>query len=226
MTTVNRLSRVLVALLGIAVLACVAYEAGRRGLADWVSMRARFQVASWAEKPTIPSREQWQRAVDALNGALRLTPEDPSLYDYLGVAYHVAGAAFDPRGQWNVYTEFALLHFQRAAALRPTSPYSWASIAMMKYRLGRVDKELLQALALAMRLGPWEPQVQVMASDLGLALWDRLDEEQRGQIRDNWRRTAVRQADPLWKLAAARKRIDLLCKTSLDALKNRLECIR
>jgi len=225
LTTVNRLFRVLIALLGIAVLTCAAYEAGRRGLADWVSMRARFQVASWTEKRTVPSREQWERAVDALGAALKLTPEDPSLYDHLGVAYDLAAAAFDPKGQWNVYTEFALLHFQQAAILRPTSPYSRASIAMMKFRLGQVDEELFRALALATRLGPWEPQVQIMASDLGLALWDRLDADQKGQIRENWRRTAVRQADQLWRLAVARKRVDLLCKTSLDALKNRLECI-
>jgi len=219
-----RLSRVAIALLGISLLIFAGYEAGRRGLADWVSMRARFQVASWAQKGTVPSHEQWQRAVDALGAALKLAPEDPSLYDHLGAAYELASAAFDPKGQWNVYTEFALLHFQLAATLRPTSPYSWASVAMMKYRLGRVDEDLFKALTLAMRLGPWEPQVQLMASELGLALWERLDEEQRGQIRENWRRTAVRQADQLWKLAVARKRVDILCKTSLEALKNRLEC--
>ena len=224
MTTVNRACRVLIALLGISVLAYAAHEAGRRGLADWVSMRARFQVASWAEKRTVPSREQWQRTVDALSAALKLTPEDPSLYDHLGVAYGLASAAFDPKGQWNVYTEFALLHFQQAAILRPSSAYSWASVAMMKYRLGRIDEDLFKSLALAMRLGPWEPQVQTIASDLGFALWDRLDTGQREQVRENWRRTSVRQADRLLKLAIARKRIDLLCKTSLDALKNRLEC--
>ncbi len=226
MTTVNRLSQVLIALLGIAVPAYAAYEAGRRGLADWISVRARFQVVSWAEKRTVPSQEHWQRAVDALGAAQRLAPEDPSLYDHLGVAYDLAAAAFDPKGRWNVHTEFALLHFQQAAARRPTSPYSWASIATMKYRLGRIDEELFQALALSMRLGPWEPQVQIMVSDLGLALWDRLDTHQKGEIRENWRRTAVRQADQLAKLAIARKRVDLLCKTSLDALKNRLECKR
>ncbi len=101
----------MVALLGITVLAYAAYEAGRRGEADWVSMRARYQVASWAEKRQVPSQERWQRAVDSLNAGLRLTPEDPTLYDYLGLAYELAATAFDPKGQWNVYTEFALLHF-------------------------------------------------------------------------------------------------------------------
>jgi len=226
LTAANRVSRALIALLGIAVLVWAGYEAGRRGLADWISMRARYQVVSWAEKHSVPSQAQWQRAVDALGAALKIAPDDPTLYDHLGVAYQLASAAFDPRGQWNVYAEYSLLYFQRAAALRPTSPYSWASIAMMKYRLGRVDGELFKALALAMRLGPWEPRVQVVVSDLGLALWDRLDEEQRGQIRENWRRTAVRQADQLVRLAIARNRVDIVCKTSLDSLKNRLECKR
>ena len=154
MTIVNRASRVFIALLGMAVLGWAAYEAGRRGLADWVSLRARFQVASWAQKRTVPSQEQWQRAVDALGAAQKLAPEDPSLHDHLGAAYELASAALDPKGQWNVYTEFALLHFQQAAARRPTSPYSWASIATMKYRLGRIDEELSRRLPCPCARGP------------------------------------------------------------------------
>ena len=35
----------------------------------------------------------------------------------------------------------------QAAALRPTSPYSWAGVAVMKYRLGQLDEEFRQAFS-------------------------------------------------------------------------------
>jgi len=221
-----RALRTLIAASGILLLAYTAYEAGRRGLADWNSMRWRHEVIVWTEKRAVPSYDQWRQAVDALNSALRLTPENPSLHDHLGTAYDLGSTAFSPGGKWSVYAEFALLHFRQAAGLRPVSPYSWANVAKTKFRLGQADDELFRALTLAMRLGPWEPGVQIIASDLGLALWDRLDPALKGQVRENWRRTAFRQADQLAKLAIGRKRVDLLCNTSLDALKNRLECMR
>ena len=212
------------AALGLPLLAYAAYEAGRRGLADWTSMRWRYEVTVWSAKRTVPSHEQWQRAVDMFGAALKLNPENPSLYDFLGTAYDLGSVVFFPGGQWSVYSEYALLNFRHAASLRPISPYSWANVATVKYQLGQVDDELFRALALAMRFGPWEPGVQIIVSDLGFAAWDRLTPELQAQIRENWRRTALRQGDRLAALAIARKRVDLLCNTSLDALKNRLKC--
>jgi len=186
-------------------------------------MRARQDVSLWGEKRTPPSAAQWQGAVDALRSALLLTPADPTLQDHLGLAYDLAAAAPAAR-QWPVYREFALLHFREAARLRPTSPYSWANVAQMKYRLGQHDAELARALSLAMRYGPWEPLVQLIASDIGLALWDRLEPALRGELRENWRRTALRQAEALARLGQAHRREKLLCEEALDVLGNRLKC--
>jgi hypothetical protein len=218
------LSRTLIALLGASLLACAAYEAGRRGLADWISMRSRYEVNLWTEKQAAPTFQQWQRAVEALRSALKLAPEDPSLHDHLGVAYEVASATFSPGGRWNVYREFSLVHFRQATVLRPTSPYSWANVALTKYGLGQRDDELYRALAAAMRLGPWEPGVQLITSDLGLLLWEDLAPALKEQVRANWIRTAHRQADPLARLALTRNRLGLLCNISDKSMKKSLKC--
>lgn len=170
-----RASRALIAVLGMSLLAYAAYESARRGLDDWQSTRWSHEVRIWAERRAVPSEDQWQRAVDGLRAALRLAPRDPSLWGSLGFAYDVDSTTFVRSGKWHVYDEYALIHFRQAVSLRPTSPYSWAGVAVMKYRLGQLDEELSRALASAMRLGPWEPGVQMMVSELGLALWDRLD---------------------------------------------------
>ena len=220
----SHLARVAIALACITLLAFAAHDSALRGLADWRSARGRNDIRMWTQGGAVQSQERWQRAVDALREALRLAPQDPALWESLGFAYDIAARNFVPAGGWSVYTEFALIHFRQAAALRPTSPYSWAGVAVMKYRLGQVDEEFRQAFSSAMRLGPWEPGLQLITSDLGLALWDTLDPQLRDEVRENWRRTAVRQADQLAKLALTHGRAGLLCEVSLDALKNRLKC--
>ena len=217
------MARAGIALLGIALLAFAAYDSALRGLADWRSTRGRSDIRTWTQGRSVQSPEQWQRAVDALREALRLAPQDPALWESLGFAYDIGARNFAPRG-WNVYTEFALIHFRQAAALRPTSPYSRVGVAVMKYRLNQLDDEFRQALSSAMRLGPWEPELQLITSGMGLALWDRLDPQLRREMRENWRRTAVRQADPLIKLALSQGRVGVLCAESLEILKNRLKC--
>lgn len=228
-TRLSPVARFAIVLAGITLLVFAAWDSARRGLEDWRSTRGRHDVRMWTEARAVPSQEQWQRAVDALREALRLAPQDPALWDSLGFAYYIGSRNFMPDGGWGgwaVYSEFSLIHFRQAAVLRPTSPYSWARVAAMKYHLGQLDEEFSGALASAMRLGPWEPGVQLMASDIGLALWDRLNPGFKDLIRENWRRTAVRQADQLVKLAISHGRARVLCEESPEALKNRLKCTK
>ena len=226
----SRIARFAIALAGIALLALAAHDSALRGLADWRSTRGRHDIRMWTQGRAVQSEEQWQRAVDALREALRLAPQDPALWESLGFAYDIGSRNFVPAGGWSVYSDFALIHFRQAAALRPTSPYSWAGVAVMKYRLDQLDEEFRQAFSSTMRLGPWEPGLQLITSDMGLALWDRLDSQFRDEVRENWRRTAVRQADQLAKLAISHGRAGVVCEEAveeaLDALKNQLKCLR
>jgi tetratricopeptide (TPR) repeat protein len=182
-TRLSRVARFAIALAGIALLAFAARDSVHRGLEDWRSARGHHDIRMWSEGRSVPSMEQWQRTVDALREALRVAPQDPELWEYLGLAYEIASRKFVPPGGWPVYSEFALIHYRQAAALRPTSPYAWAGVAVMKYRLNQLDAEFSQALASAMSLGPWESGVQLIASDIGLALWDRLNPVFKDQVR-------------------------------------------
>jgi len=49
---------------------------------------------------------------------------------------------------------------RQAVARRPGSPFAWAALATVKWRLGNADAEFGQALAQAMSLGPNEARVQ------------------------------------------------------------------
>ena len=217
-----RFARIAIAAIGIAILAFSAWDSGRRGLANWLAMRARDDLRVVTQGR--PSVEQWQRTVDGLHEALRLAPRDPNLWDYLALAYEAGQRHFYPGGANNVYTEYALIHFRQEASLRPTWPHAWVRVALMKYQLRQLDDELSWALYLSMRLGPWEPGVQLIAADIGLALWDRMDQPFKDLVRDNLRRAAVKQAGALVQFATKHGKWDVLCQASLDAVKNRLKC--
>ena len=217
--------RILIALVGTAVLGYGVYESAKRGLADWSSMRWRHEIAGWAERRASPPPERLQEAITSLIDALALTPDDPTLIEHLGLAHELRATGSPPGSEsWRLNLAQALEYFRKSAALRPTSPYTWANILMAKYRLGQVDDEFFAAMRHALDFGPWEPAVQLIVADTGLGAWNRLDSGLHDRDNENLRRAAVRQADALARIATDHRRIDLVCAAAFDNMKNRVKC--
>lgn len=225
--TLRRPYRILIALIGSAVLGYGVYASAKRGLADWSSMRWRHEIAGWAERRTSPAPEQLQESITTLIDALALTPHDPTLIEHLGIALELRASGPPPGSEsQRLYLAQALVYFRKAAAVRPTSPYTWANILLAKYRLNQVDDEFFGAMRHALDFGPWEPAVQLIVADTGLGAWDRLDDGLRGRVNENLRRAAARQADTLARIATHHRRIDLVCAASFDSMKNRVKCVK
>ena len=219
------MARIIPAVLAIGVLAWAGYAATLHGLADWRAMRWRYDIGQWIDKGTTPSAERWVQTADGLHAALKLTPRDPSLHDYLGVLNRIGAWAFRTADEPSrIYAAFALLHFRQAVSMRPTSAYSWAGLAESKYSVGEVDEELFGAMALATEYGPWDPRVQLIVADLGLALWDAMDAKQKSLAVANLNRTAQRQAGELTKRAERRKRIAVLCGNAIENIDKFTKC--
>jgi len=219
--------RILIALIGTGVLGFAVYASAKRGLADWSTMRWRHEITGWAEQRASPPPEHLQEAITTLIDALALTPDDPALIEHLGIAIELRAAGSPPGSEaQRLYLAAALFHFRNAAALRPTSPYTWANILLAKYRLGEIDEEFFGAMRHALDFGPWEPAVQLIVADAGLGAWDRLDSGLRGRVSENLQRASVRQADALVRIATDHRRIDLICAASIDRIKNRVKCAK
>lgn len=219
--------RILIALIGTAVLGCGVYESAKRGLADWNSMRWRHEIAGWSERRANPAPERLQEAITTLIDARDLTPDDPTLIEHLGIALELRASASPRNSEMRrLALRAALSYFSNAAALRPTSPYTWANILLAKYRLGRFDDEFFGAMRHALDFGPWEPAVQLIVADAALGAWDRLDSGLRARAYENLQRAAVRQADALARIATDHRRIDLVCAASLERMKNRVKCAK
>jgi len=219
--------RILIALAGTAVLCYAGYESAKRGLADWRSMRGRHEIAGWAERRTNPTPERLRDAITSLVDALELTPQDPTLIEHLGTALELraSGAPPDSEAQ-RLYLAAALSYFRNAAALRPTSPYTWANILLTKYRLDEIDDEFFRSMGNALDFGPWEPAVQLIAADTALGAWENLDSGLRARAIENLQRAALRQADALARIATHHRRVDLVCAAAFDSMKNKVKCVK
>ena len=151
----------------------VFWEAQRVIRADAASLKARHLLMQWSSGAAVPASPQQVSAVrEALQSALAITPDDPSLQEQLGDSYMVSG-----RLDWNdealrrQHFLDAERQYRKALALRPTDPQTWASLAAAYEGLGDTGPRMHRAWEEALRLGPNEGHVQPMLLDMVLATW-------------------------------------------------------
>lgn len=127
--------------------------------------------------PFVLDGEEWDVALQSLQRAIRLSPDNPELHANLGRLYQYR---FDdnalPLESLHHDANRARDAFRQAAYLRPTWSYHWWDLARTEYRLQRTHTEdFARALNNTVRFGPWLEDVQLFATDLGLEHWDSLD---------------------------------------------------
>lgn len=196
----------------LAVLGALAVLAVPRGLADLRAFEARSLFKSWEQKRRQPSADEWSLARSRLREAHELDPGQPNYLEDIARLYERRALplkAGDPLSQDNLRQA---LEFQREALRRrPGSPYTWASIALLKARLPEPDREFETALRNAALMGPWEPEVQIALADAGFRHWGVLAPETRTALRANAARTLHRQDAKLFELARRHGRLAVLC---------------
>jgi hypothetical protein len=188
---------------GLAWLAVHSFEAGAAGTQVFeagVAMRAA----------SVPGASRL--AIDALPGvrdellqAQTTTPRDPALHELLGL--------LDAR-QGNGPERFtsAAAHFVKALELRPTSPQTWGNLVAMKYRSGDTGAEFDAAIRHAAQLGKFEPEVQAILANYGLAMWDEIGPENRAAVETVIATGMKRNSLELLQIADRRGRLDVACR--------------
>ena len=198
--------------IGLAVLAVLLALALPRGLADVYGFEARVAYNAWEAKRRPPTEEEWTFARNQLGDAQALDPGHPAYREDIARLYELRASPFnagDALAQG--YLREALAYQRQAARLRPSSPYTWASIARLKARLPEPDREFETALRNAALLGPWEPGVQLALADAGFRHWGALAPETRAALSGNALRALRRQDTKLFDLARRHGRLAALC---------------
>lgn len=168
------------AVLILTVLLYLVYIAAQWGLADVYSRQVINDLKDWRRGNLVLKAEDWNTMQSKLEKALALDPKNPKLYEYAGLA--VEG----PYVNNPIKDETAKPHrlkakdyYAKSIQLRPSWPFVWSDFALVKFRLGEIDKAFYHALYRSDELGPWEPSVQHTAIVIGLAYWGLLSIEDR-----------------------------------------------
>lgn len=132
-------------------------------------------------------------------------PMDASVHELLGVL-----AA--RRGNRPEYLAEADVQLRKAIELRPTSPYTWANLLSVRYRLGDSGPAIEKLLARSAMLGPFEPEVQRSVAHFGLAVWDEVAPETRAAIEGMVAAGMRRNPVEMLQIAQRRGRLPLPCR--------------
>ena len=165
---------------GLAAFICGAagwliVHAANNVRADSALMSASREMGAWAAGRLHPQTATWNSVRERLLQAEALSVDNPTVQELLGLLYttRIDDAEYQFKG---------IVHFNRAARLRPVSPYTWANIVEARYAVGDTGQEFAAALRNAVTLGPSEPAVQRTVADYGLAVWDEMGPVERGLI--------------------------------------------
>ena len=204
------------AVIGAVLLIGAVVFSVRSGIADLIIRDAIIQHTELSERAartgiTADMREA-NAIIDELLRSQRLDPGNPATAEKLGSLYSLNVRNVDAGTTLGARREKALEQYSSAVGKRPTSPYAWANIAWTKYHLGQVDADFYRALDNAIRLGPWEPEIQMVILEFGFALWEELPPDMRPKILAVARNGQHRQAEKILAIARKRGRLAEVCK--------------
>ncbi len=220
--------RVMLALPAAAILIAGMHAAALRGLADAHYTNARLMLSERTPANRGPRPEVLSTALASLREALLFEPSNPHFIEQSARLQELRALGLPPRDPASREgLRQSLAQYREAAAMRPGSPYVWASIAMLKVRLNDMDFEFYGALERAGRLGPWEPQVQIAMIDIGLATWAWLARPGRDLVLGALERGLLRQAPEIGRIAAIHGSLPQVCaETGVRSPRSAALCVR
>lgn len=200
----NRYVRFAVMAPAVAALGWLTSVAIHAGAADALVYDASREMGTWAASHAQPGVQTWTWVHEELERAAAAIPRSPTVHELLGdLDAHAEGAE---------YRQEALVHFMKALELRPSSPYTWADIAELKYRIGDTGHDFEAALVRGAELGPAEPEVQQTVAFLGLAVWDEVAPATRTAIERMVAAGMRRDPEEMLRIAQRRGRLDVACR--------------
>lgn len=209
----------LLLLVGVLLLLSV-----REGIANFYALLANQELNHPSLTDQRFREEGGARALHYLTESLRYSPDNAWALEEMGALQTRRLRIFSGPLQALTLRNAGLsanLNLHKALLERPTSPYTWANLALAKLAQNEIDSELFQALRRADDLGPWEADVQKIVFYVSLAVWDRLDPEQQDSVLKTMERGSKREAKNMLNVAKYFGRIDLICainKTTKEAV--------
>jgi hypothetical protein len=150
--------------------------ATRTGLADVYAEPAKSYLQMKRDANEVLTREEWDALYGSLIRALALAPGDPDNLSELGRLHRILLEADDlDVGEITHDGDTGASYYQAALALRPTWPWDWGNLALVKYQQYQETSGVYQdALVRAVEFGPRESSLQYRVAELGASSWRAL----------------------------------------------------
>jgi hypothetical protein len=147
--------------------------AARTGLADVYAEPAKSYLQTKRDADEVLTRAEWHALYGSLIRALALAPGDPDYLSELGRLHRILLEAHDlDAGEISRHGDASAGYYQAALALRPTWPWDWGNLALVKYQQYQDTSGVYQdALVRAVEFGPRESSLQHRVAELGAGSW-------------------------------------------------------
>jgi polysaccharide biosynthesis protein VpsP len=212
----NAFSRAL-AFLAIPVFLGLIYVATNWGMADVYYRPAMNQLRNWEQGKIELENKDWDKLRISLSKSLELDPNNPKIHEILALAIEGRFSNVVPKdAEANVFRKLALEHYRKSVLLRPTWPYVWNKLTVVKYRLGQIDDEFYEALHNAERLGPWEPVIQRMVLEVGLINWLVFSKPERTFVLETISNALEKEPQKALEIIKKHNLLDIICLLNKD----------
>lgn len=174
-------------------------------------------LKDWSKKAAPPEEQAWLIAELAAKRAIRFYPvKNAELYNQLGRVFewkhfHLPAGALEAKA----LRQRALQAYRTATTLRPTWPYTWTDLALIKVRLNEVDIEMSRALQQAFDMGPWRRANLHRVAEVGLIAWPSLDAAGRSVTMEAIKRGLtldLRSAKTMWQIVQGKNGQNTVCE--------------
>lgn len=214
----------------ILLLLWSAYLCFRWALADVLAEQVWHQLDKSQTAGHELDAAQWRQARSWLEDALELHPNYSGNLELAELFFFTAAnqpAELHDELSWHDNYEQALNYTRQALMIKPTWPFLWNELVLIKVSLQQFDSELTGAIERAVNLGPWEKSVQYDIAFTGLDYWDNLEIAAHQWITMAMDKTLIMQKNPKLLLddVFAHPNIGKLCISANEMSENNLKML-
>ena len=153
----------------VVILLLLAWQALTFGRANLHYLVAHNAAKKWREEQIMPSQHELDKALAGAKTARKLHPNNSHYVITYALILEWQGITSGKQ----INLQQAKKLYIKATQLRPTWPVTWATLAILKWRLNEFDEELLHFLKQAQQHGPNRKEVHEAWAEVGLYLYQQ-----------------------------------------------------
>ncbi len=154
------------------ILIFLGWNSIKMGLANLHFYTTHQLTKQWQQNNTIQNNNDFEQALASIKTANQLHPDNPYYLITEALVYEW-GAIENISDNNKDYLNKAKKQYLEASNKRPTWPVTWATLAILKWRLGELDQDMIDYLVQANKFGPNKPEVHEAWLEIGLFLYQQ-----------------------------------------------------